>query len=69
MAVKNKRPLRAYQVGDNGVWIIDEKGRYPKLQCPYKNADCRTDCAFFNIKTWLSNCPVFCGNVQIGILA
>jgi hypothetical protein len=70
MRRKNKRELRVYQQGDPSIWHVDEKGRgYPKVKCAYKDADCTTDCAHFNVTRWSDGGKVFCGNIQMGVLA
>lgn len=69
--MKNKRPLRTYQEKDSSIWHCEDKGQgYPKLKCYRKNEDYSTDCAHFAMsQKWKMGQPMFCGNIQIGVLA
>ena len=67
--MKNKRKLRVYQKGTASVWVVDGTKSYPELKCPYKDANCSTQCAHFILKKWITGTPIYCGNVNIGVLA
>ena len=67
--MENGRKLRAYERGAGDVFLMNDiTGGYHQLKCAYKKEFCSSDCAFFCIRIWQSGHPIFCGNMQIGIL-
>jgi len=69
--MKSKKQLRTYKNKSTEIWHMEEKGRgYPTLKCAYKDKECSNDCAHFIMseKRKIGQ-PIFCGKIQIGILA
>ena len=69
--MKNKRPLRAYKSGEENIWTLTKdkaEGDYQKIRCPYSAEFCSSRCAFFST-SWKKGKPIFCGKIQIGVLA
>jgi hypothetical protein len=63
------RKLRAYAKGDTSVYTFErsslEEGGYLKIQCPFKESRCKTNCAYYSIKRG----KIKCGKHTMGILA
>lgn len=73
--MKNTRKLRIYKkksVTSDGseIWPVKSSdGLYPPLECAYKDKPCKKICAHFNMSNkWKVGQPIFCGNVQMGVL-
>jgi hypothetical protein len=63
-----RRKVRAYEQGDTAVYTFvkdsEEKGGYRKIQCPFKESECKVSCAYYSIKRG----KVRCGKHVIGKL-
>ena len=48
-----KRKVRAYEQGDTAVYTFvkdsKEEGGYRKIQCPFKESECKVSCAYYSI--------------------